>query len=84
MTPTLVGYSTDDPICAPCARAYGLTERNDGVVTVSMRPCGVCQRERPCVAIRDYHPPGCRHAGKPWAAPDDYSELETMLGRAVE
>lgn len=80
----------DDPICAPCATALGGTP-HDKIATVSARPCGMCHQIRECVAVRDYTwsattirpEPVKRHQGKPWAAPDDHSELETLLTRPV-
>ncbi len=73
-----------DPICAPCTIALGGT--NTKVIPVFDRPCRHCGNIRRCAAVGDITWPAAlvrpapRHEGKPWRQPDDYSELETMLG----
>ena len=73
---TLLGYNENEPICHSCSKAYGLVPL-DKAVTFAMQTCCVCRSDQPCCAIRDYR---ARPRPQAHVAPDDYSELETLLG----
>lgn len=81
MSSPVLTLDANDPLCLNCATALGGTPV-DWAVHMSERACAHCHRETACPAVRDFvWPDGLRrHAGKPWAAPDDYSDLANMLG----
>lgn len=80
-------HDGDPWICGRCADARG------GTLVSGLPPCrahcSVCGKPHPCHHVGEYGWPGIttsgensrRHQGKPWAEPDDYSEMETLLGR---
>jgi len=78
---TLLGYNENEPICHSCSKAYGLVPL-DKAVTFAMQTCCVCRSDQPCCAIRDFAMPASDAPARrqPHVAPDDYSELENLLG----
>jgi len=89
---TLLGYNENEPICHSCSKAYGLVPL-DKAVTFAMQTCCVCRSDQPCCAIRDFAMPaniarradfraagGETRSARAQTSPDDYSELEALLG----
>ena len=63
----LNGYDPLAPICTSCAGAFGLTPKRE-LVPEAPYACVVCNQERPCTSISDYHPPGHAPEGPRTAA----------------
>jgi hypothetical protein len=85
MIRNVLALEDHDPICGPCTAALG--GQSNGAVIASPRVCRHCGNIRDCAGVGEFTWPAAlirpRHDGKPWANPDpdNYDELETILGR---
>lgn len=84
MIRNVLALDDHDPICGQCATALGGTPNGRSPVYACV--CRCCGNISECRAV-DQHTwpaslirPEPRHARKPWRQPDDYSEIEGLLG----
>ena len=79
---TVLGKNPNEPLCNSCSKGLGLQLLDKIGVTFAMQTCCVCRSDQPCCAIRDFAMPASDAPARrqPHAAPDDYSELEMLLG----
>jgi hypothetical protein len=84
LSPAILAKNPNEPVCSSCAKGLGAKPMFK-TMTVSVEPCCLCGSRVPCTAIRDWTWPTTQPAPlerkRYWQQPDDYSELETILGR---